>query len=219
MRLLALPSELRRALTGVEVTAMYACVLLYIWRWQYSHPRVWVLLLAIVLATHVVHRDRLRDLGLTRFHLRASAEVILPLALAVYLPVVLAGFLTGRIRFMIPGLAALAYLGGYGSWCVGQQYLAQSYFHHRLMSVVRSRHLSSLLVAVMFGGAHLPNPVLTAVTTLGGFVFSEVFARRRNIWPLALAQTAGGFLVAALTPAGLIHNMRVGPGYWFWGIR
>jgi len=198
---------------------MYACVLSYIWRWQYSHPRSWILLLAIVLATHIAHRDTMRDLGLTRFELRSSAQSILPLALVVYLPLILVGLLSGRIRWVIPGFTALAYLGSYGFWCLCQQYLTQSYFHNRLMSALHNRHLSSLLVAVMFGAAHLPNPVLTAVTTLGGLIFSEVFARHRNIWPLALAQTAGGFLVAAVTPAWLIHNMRVGPGYWFWGIR
>ncbi|HEY6292455.1 MAG TPA: CPBP family intramembrane glutamic endopeptidase [Terriglobia bacterium] len=212
-------AEVKRVLTGAEVAALYACVLLDIWRWQYSHPRLWILLLVVVFTTQVVHRDTLRDLGLTRFELRSSAQVVLPLMLAVYVPLMLAGFASGRIRLVIPDFAALSYLGRYGFWCLCQQYLVQSYFHNRLMSVIRNRHLSSLLVAVMFGAAHLPNPVLTAATTLGGFIFSEVFARHRNIWPLALAQTAGGFLVAAITPAGLIHNMRVGPGYWFWGLR
>ena len=113
----------------------------------------------------------------------------------------------------------MVYFLAYGSWCLAQQYLAQSYFHHRLMSLIRNRHLSSLLVAVMFGSAHIPNPILMAATTIGGFIFAETFARYRNIWPLALAQAVGGLLVAALTPAALIHNMRVGPGYFFWGLR
>ena len=37
--------------------------------------------------------------------------------------------------------------------------------------------------------------------------------------PLALAQTVGGFLAAALAPASAIHNMRVGTGYLFYGLR
>jgi hypothetical protein len=56
-------------------------------------------------------------------------------------------------------------------------------------------------------------------TTLVGFVFAEIFARHRNIWPLALTQAVGGLLLAAVSPASLMHNMRVGPGYFFYGLR
>jgi membrane protease YdiL (CAAX protease family) len=97
--------------------------------------------------------------------------------------------------------------------------LTQSYFHNRLLRLVKDRHVSSLLVALMFGGAHIPNPILMIATTFGGFILAEVFARSRNIYPLALAHTVGGFLIAALSPAALIHNMRVGPGYFFFELR
>ncbi len=39
-----------------------------------------------------------------------------------------------------------------------------------------------------------------------------------SLWPLGLAQAAAGLLLAALVPAGFIHHMRVGPGYYFYGI-
>jgi membrane protease YdiL (CAAX protease family) len=71
----------------------------------------------------------------------------------------------------------------------------------------------------MFGAAHIPSPILMVATTLGGFIFAEVFTRHRNIWPLALAQAVGGFLIGALSPPALIHNMRVGPGYFTYGLR
>ena len=37
-------------------------------------------------------------------------------------------------------------------------------------------------------------------TFIAGVVFAEVFARHRNIWPLALAQAVGGLLLAAVSP-------------------
>ena len=95
----------------------------------------------------------------------------------------------------------------------------QSYFHHRLMSLIDNHHLNALLVAIMFGGTHLPNPILIVATTVGGFMLAEIFAHHRNIWPLALAQWVGGLLIAAVSPQSLIHNMRVGPGYFLYGIR
>lgn len=211
--------EIKRLLTGCEVAAFFACVLLDIWRWQYSHPHLWIAFLPWLAASHFVHQDTLADLGIGRAAMGPSARMVLPIMLAFYLPMVIVGLAIGRLQLLRPGLHVLLYFLSYGAWCVCQQYLTQSYFHNRLMRVISNRHVSSALVAVMFGAAHIPNPVLMIVTTIAGFIFSEVFARHRNIWPLALAQTVGGFLVAALTPAWLIHNMRVGPGYFFWGIR
>jgi hypothetical protein len=205
--------------TALELALVYAGILLYIWRWQFTYPRAWMALLAVVLASHVAHGDRLAELGMTFHGLRASARFALPLALVVFMPAVIYGFASGTLRVIQPGGRTLVSFFGYGVWCVFHQYLMQSYFHRRLMALTPNRHLSSALVALMFGAAHIPNPILTVATTLGGFALAEVFARHRNIFPLALAQTVGGFLIAALSPAASIHNMRVGPGYFFFGLR
>lgn len=208
----------RRAIAAIEVLVTYSAVLLYIWRWQFSHPFSWIPLFALVLLSHVLHRDSLRDLGLSWHALRASAQLILPVAVLIFLSSLVYGLAKGSVVLIIPGTAAFRYFGGYLVWCSFQQYLAQSFFNNRLMGVVRNRHLSSSLVALMFGAAHIPNLILMVGTTLGGFLLAETFARHRNIWPLALAQAVGGALIAALAPASLIHNMRVGPGYFFYGV-
>jgi hypothetical protein len=206
-------------LTALEVALLYAGILLYIWRWQFTHPRLWMLLWALVLLSHVLHRDSLRALGLTATELRSSAQLVLTLALAVFLPLLLYGFARHTLVLVLPGRQALLSFLSYAAWCVFQQYLAQSFFYRRLRSVVRIPHLSAALVGVMFGAAHIPNPLLMVVTTLGGFVLAEIFARHPNIWPLALAQAVGGFLLAALVPDSLLHHMRVGPAYFFYGHR
>ncbi len=214
----ALPVSLARPLsrlaTSLEVLSLFAAILLYIWRWQRTHPLVWMVLLAAVVASHFLHHETPRDLGLTLDGLRANAAQTLPLTVILLAPLVVYGFAHGRLILGWEGKAALGWFMEYGSWCVFQQYLLQSYFHNRLMSVVPNRHFSSLLVGVMFGAAHIPNPILMVATTLGGFMLAEMFARRRNIWPLALAQTVAGAVIAAVSPAAIIHNMRVGPGYF-----
>ena len=91
--------------------------------------------------------------------------------------------------FTRPGNPLFSLLG-YGSWCAFQQYLTQSYFNNRLMLVIRNRHVSSALVGIMFSATHIPNLILMIATLVAGFVFAEVFARYRNIWPLASG--AGG---------------------------
>ena len=220
----AVPPESRvattsKTLTVLEVLAAYAGILYYIWRWQFTRPQVWILILALILASQIVRGDSRRALGITLSNIRLTAQAILPLAAAAYLSLTVYGLARHTLVLVIPGKPALKYFLGYGSWCVAQQYLMQSYFHNRLMSVVRSPHVSSVLVALMFGAAHIPNPILVGATTLGGFVLAEIFAWGRNIWPLVLAQTVGGFVVAALSPPSLIHNMRVGPAYFFYGLQ
>jgi membrane protease YdiL (CAAX protease family) len=173
----------------------------------------------IILVSHFLHRDTLRSLGLSLAGMRANAQLVLPIALAFYIPLLAYGFARHTLTLVPVNGHAVESLLGYGAWCAFQQYLAQSYFHNRLMEAVRSRHLRSLLVGIIFGSAHIPNPILMVATTVAGFVFAEIFARHRNIWPIALAQAVGGLLLAAVSPASLMHNMRVGPGYLFYGLR
>jgi hypothetical protein len=205
--------------SALEVILVYAGIVAYIWRWQRTYPHSWMALWGVVLVSHFLHRDTFRTLGLSFTGMRANAQVVLPIALAFYIPLLLFGFARHALTFVPVNRHAAAPLLGYGIWCAFQQYLTQSYFHNRLMEVVRNRHLSSLLVGIIFGSAHIPNPILMVATTVAGVVFAEVFARHRNIWPIALAQAVGGLLIAAVSPASLIHNMRVGPGYLFYGLR
>jgi membrane protease YdiL (CAAX protease family) len=200
--------------TACELIAVFGCILLYIWRWQSSHPLLWIPILAFIILTQVLHHDSPRALGLTLSEIRGSAGIILPIAVAVYVPVVIYALASGRFAFLWPGTAAWDRLFGYGIWCCFQQYLMQCYFHRRLMSLIKTPYVSSAIVAVMFGAAHIPNAVLIAATIVGGFILAEVYRRHPNIWPLALAQAVGGLLIAALVPAAVIHNMRVGPGYY-----
>jgi hypothetical protein len=205
--------------TAFEVSLILAGILIYIWHWQHTHPRVWIVLFALILASHVLHRDTLRGLGLGGNAIRASAQWVLPLAVLLYLPMLFYGFQHHYLAFVRPNRQSLVLLLGYGCWCAFQQYLTQSYFHNRLMLVIRNRHVSSALVGIMFSATHIPNLILMVATLIAGWVFAEVFSHYRNIWPLALAQAVGGLLLAAVAPDSLIHHMRVGPGYFFYGIR
>ncbi|MCL5005040.1 MAG: CPBP family glutamic-type intramembrane protease [Acidobacteria bacterium] len=205
--------------TAAEILAVYAGILLYIWRWQHTHPYVWVALLAIIVLSHFVHHDHLREMGLTGHELRPCARVIFPLFIVVAVPAVIFGLWKRDWVIMLPYAHAWLSFGGYAVWCSFQQYLAQAYFYRRLRSVIKTPHLSSVAVATMFAGAHIPNTILMVATFVGGFIFAEVFVRHPNIWPLALVQAVAGFLIGGLSPASLIHNMRVGPGYYLYNLH
>jgi Type II CAAX prenyl endopeptidase Rce1-like len=208
-----------RLATSAEILAVYAGTLLYIWRWQYTHVFVWIVLLAAVILSHIIHRDKLNEMGLTGHEFRPCARLVFPLFIAVAIPAVIYGLWRRDWVLMLPYGHAWLSFGTYAVWCSFQQYLAQSYFHRRLRSIIKTPHLSSLAVAIMFGGAHIPNPILMVATFAGGFILAEVFARHPNIWPLALVQAVAGLLIGGLSPASLIHHMRVGPGYYFYHLR
>ena len=205
--------------TAFEVVLMFGGILAYIWRWQHTTPLIWIVLLAFILISHVLHGDTVRTLGLGRADLRASAQWILPATVVLCLPLLYYGFERQRLLFLHPTWRALTTLLAYGVWCAFQQYLTQSYFNNRLMLIIHNRHVCSAVVGIMFSATHIPNVILMVATFIAGVVFAEVFARYRNIWPLALAQAVGGLLVAAVSPDAIIHHMRVGPGYFFYGIR
>ena len=121
---------------------------------------------ALILVSHVLHRDTLRGLGLGRSGFRASAQWVLPLAILLYLPLLFYGFRTPPLCSSARPGNLLFSLLGYGCWCAFQQYLTQSYFHNRLMLVIRNRHVSSALVGIMFSATHIPNLILMVATWL-----------------------------------------------------
>jgi membrane protease YdiL (CAAX protease family) len=200
--------------TALELAVVFACILLYIWRWQSTHRFLWIALLAFIILSHIFHRDSPRAMGLTLSGFRPAAAIIFPLAATIYVPVIAVALATHHLVLQWPQASILHRFAGYGIWCCFQQYLVQCYFHRRLMSIFKKPHLSCAIVSIMFSVAHIPNPVLIVATLAGGFILAEVYERHPNIWPLGLAQAVGGLLIGTLVPASLIHNMRVGPGYY-----
>jgi hypothetical protein len=205
-----------RVITALELAAVYASILLYIWKWHRRHPLAWIPIFGCIVLTHFLHHDSLRGMGILAGQAWEAARTIVPFALVIYGAVAIWAVSAHRFALPWPRDFAVGRFAIYGVWCCFQQYLMESYFYRRVATVLRSPHASAAVVALMFGGAHVPNLVLISATIVGGFILSEVFARHSNIWPLALAQFAGGLLIAALVPGSITHQMRVGPGYYSW---
>ncbi len=111
----------------------------------------------------------------------------------------------------------LVHAGMYLTWSVVQQWIQQSFFFVRLERILHRGVLASFTTAVMFGLAHLPNPVLTPVTFLGGWILSELYRRYRSVLPLGLAHGLVGLAIALAVPDQIQHHMRVGLGYLTYG--
>jgi len=101
---------------------------------------------------------------------------------------------------------------GYAVWSVVQEFILQSVFFVRFEALLGSRR-AVFASAAVYALAHLPNPILTGLSLLGGIVFCELFRRWRNLYPIGLIHGALGLTIAASLPDKWMHHMRVGIGY------
>lgn len=194
-----------------EIVVGYALITVTIWTPLPAQRILFWISAAWFLVTAVLAKLRGDPLGFKRPPLFMTVTTIsLTILIAVGMGAVAAwvGTLHGLFGVRAPLLHASTYL----LWSVVQQYIQQSFFFARIEKLV-SGVLASLITAVLFGLAHLPNPVLTAATFAGGWILSELFRRYRSIYPLAVAHGLIGLAIAVSVPDAIHHHMRVGIGY------
>lgn len=203
-----------RLVAVLEAVAVFAACQALVWRPAYRH--LWLLLLAWLLFSAWLRNESPQDLGIGWKGARASLPWAAAGVAAAGIPILAWGALHGRVGILLPDGLALLQFAGYAWWCVMQQFALQSFMHQRLLDAVNRPHFTSIVIGVMFGSLHLPNPVLTIATLFGGWAMGEVFARNRNIWVLALAQAIVSTCIVVALPDSMHHRLRVGPGYFFW---
>jgi len=166
-----------------------------------------------IAACTLLQRRSAKELGVGLGGLRQSSWLVLAAAL-------LAAVVMVAVRGA--GQPALAHrpiqlwrIWGYSFWALEQEFILNSFLFLNLERLAGTRR-AIVLSALVFAVAHIPNPLLMALTLLAGLVFCAVFARYRNIWPLAVAHALLGITVAFSAPDSITHHMRVGLGYHSW---
>ena len=200
--------------TIFELGVIYSLVQIYIWRWQYTWPRIVWLILLLLLVSHLWHRDTFCSLGFRMDNFFQTAREACWAAIPLGLLLVLIGILSGRFWDIPVRWEAAASGLRYTIWGTFQQYVLQGYFHNRLTKTIASPLWSSALNAILFMTFHLPNPVLMIFTLIGGFACSMLFLQSRNLFVLGMFHGAIGLLLSNVFPRQWLPNMRVGPGYF-----
>ena len=186
----------------------------FIWEGQFIAPSAWVWGAAWIVASFLFHRDTPKTLGMRADNLwpatRQAAIVYSAFAVALFV----IGVALGQPLRPPPNYRSFGRLWTYFAFCLVQQVALNSLLTNRLLSLLKRRWLASLIAGAIFSTLHWPNPVLVPLTLIAGIAMAWMFARERNILPLAAGQSLLGSLAWWAFPIAWHHMLRVGPGYY-----
>ena len=193
----------------LEISVVFTLILIAVWTPQgRANALVSISAAACAVAFAIAGRWSVRELGLTR----PLAEVgyILLAGALLCAAIVLIGI---PLRFAGAGnTLPLIRSWQYVVWALAQEFILQGIFFVRLESLLGSPR-AVLAAAGLFAVTHLPSPLLTTLSFLGGILFCELFRRFQNLYPLGMIHGVLGLTIAASLPDRWLHHMRVGIGY------
>jgi membrane protease YdiL (CAAX protease family) len=210
-----IPHQGTRALRSrdlIEVILGYGLILAVIWTPNpLQRILYWTTLAAIIVIT-LLRRENLKTLGLGTTGLVSSLWIV-GLALGLGGITVWVASQLHLLHSLFGQAPLIAHVWGYLLWALMQQFLLQSYFLARFLRLTSRPWQAVALSALLFSIAHIPNPVLVALTLIWGVISCVLFLRYRNLYTLGLAHCILGICIAITVPNHIHRHMRVGLGY------
>ncbi len=207
-------TRIRTALYIFDVIGVPVFIGWFIWRGQFSAPLSWLGFPIWLVASFLLHRDTPKTLGMRADNLWPATKQAVFIFGAFAMALFLIGVVLGQPLHPPPNYRSFGRLWAYFAFCLMQQIGLNSLLTNRLASLIKTRWLASGIAGAMFAALHWPNPVLVPLTLIGGTAMAWMFARERNILPLAVGQALLGSLAWWAFPIAWHHMLRVGPGYY-----
>lgn len=209
-------AEARDRWAAIEAALVWLAIMLHIWALRLAgYPRSWLVILGAVIASHLVRREKLSDLGFRREGFEESwREYVGPVVLAVL--VLIAAGATFRTFRPVTTESAFFSLSFYCFWGLFQQYVLNGYFANRIRRANpwRSANAIAWTTAALFALAHFPNWFLMPATLVGGYVSARAWLAHRNLYFLGIVHGLIGFLLYLVVPDDVTRHLYVGPK-WF----
>jgi Type II CAAX prenyl endopeptidase Rce1-like len=206
--------QLRAALAALDVTGIPVYIAWFIWRGQFLSPRSWLGFPIWLVASFIIHSDTPKTLGMRADNLWQATKQAAIVYGIFAVGLLLTGLALRQGALVPPNYRSFGRMWVYFTFCLLQQIALNSFLMNRLASLIRPTWLASLAAGAIFAALHLPNPVLVPLTFIGGTAMAWMFARVRNIIPLAAGQALLGSLAWWAFPLAWHHMLRVGPGYY-----
>jgi hypothetical protein len=197
----------------IEALGFAGFIAAYIWKLQLAAPWTWRVLVVWLVVSFLARRDTPKTMGWRADNLWPATKRAGWFFGASSLLICFAGLFLGMLQRAPTHLVEPRRFGGYLAFCLLQQVGLNSFLMNRLLAAFEEPVRAALVAGALFGALHWPNPVLVPLTFMGGAAMAWLFAKERNILPLALGQAILGALVWWAFPLAWHHSMRVGPGF------
>jgi membrane protease YdiL (CAAX protease family) len=212
VRSLPIATAYRRYFVWAQIIIAFLFLEFALWEPRLETRNRWVGVAAItILVLALMDRGSLARLGL-RLPQTLGASVVLGISLATAVLLVAMVHWAGGEVPANPTWPRLHMMWQYFVWAMIQQFILQSFFFTRCEELFGSS-AAVWVTATLFAAAHLPSPILTTFTLVGGLFFCEMFRRYRSIYPIGIVHAVLGLTIAVTMPDSLLHHMRVGIGY------
>jgi hypothetical protein len=195
-----------------ELCIGYGLILVVIWTPNPAQRILYWTAFAWIAITAILRRKEHETHGLGFRGLLPSLWIVAAAMAIFFAGVALAKHLH-TLHPLYGPLPVVVHILGYALWALMQQFILQIYVLTRFLRLGLRRNPAIALATILFAAAHIPNPLLVALTSIWGAVSCALFLRYRNLYTLALAHGILGMTLAVTIPNPIARHMRVGLGY------